>query len=65
MDSELERLAHRLRESPEFREQLAVVAALYPLLDPYLEDLCGGMIREGVCGKPFGHEGDCGEATEL
>jgi hypothetical protein len=28
------------------------------------EDFCGGIIREGLCGLPFGHPGDCGEATE-
>jgi hypothetical protein len=31
---------------------------------PYAEDVCGGMIPEGVCGLPYGHPGDCGEATE-
>jgi hypothetical protein len=28
------------------------------------EERCGGMIREGVCTLPFGHDGQCGLADE-
>jgi hypothetical protein len=28
------------------------------------EERCGGMIREGVCTLPVGHDGPCGLADE-